>query len=55
MPHSLGFFYTALCQFIGFDKFGEEYKVMGLAAYGQAAYLEFMRELVESMSAGSSD
>ena len=46
MPHSLGFFYTALCQFIGFSKFGEEYKVMGLAAYGQPVYLELMRELV---------
>jgi carbamoyltransferase len=50
VPHSLGFFYTALCQFIGFDKFGEEYKVMGLAAYGQPAYLELMRELVTSES-----
>ena len=46
VPHSLGFFYTALCQFIGFDKFGEEYKVMGLAAYGQPVYLELMREMV---------
>jgi carbamoyltransferase len=46
VPHSLGFFYTALCQFIGFDKFGEEYKVMGLAAYGQPVYLDLMRELV---------
>lgn len=33
-PHSLGVFYTALCQFIGFNFYGEEYKVMGLAAYG---------------------
>jgi carbamoyltransferase len=46
VPHSLGFFYTALCQFIGFDKFGEEYKVMGLAAYGQPVYLDLMRKLV---------
>ena len=46
VPHSLGFFYTALCQFIGFDKFGEEYKVMGLAAYGQPVYLDLMREMV---------
>jgi carbamoyltransferase len=46
VPHSLGFFYTALCQFIGFSKFGEEYKVMGLAAYGQPVHLELMRELV---------
>src|ERR1017187_2984173 len=52
VPHSLGFFYTALCQFIGFDKFGEEYKVMGLAAYGQPVYLELMRELVAANGRG---
>ncbi|MBK1620617.1 carbamoyltransferase [Lamprobacter modestohalophilus] len=46
LPHSLGFFYTALCQFIGFDEFGEEYKVMGLAPYGEDQYGELMRELV---------
>jgi carbamoyltransferase len=46
VPHSLGFFYTALCQFIGFSKFGEEYKVMGLAAYGQPVHLALMRELI---------
>ena len=46
VPDSLGFFYTALCQFIGFHKFGEEYKVMGLAAYGHPVYLDLMRELV---------
>ena len=47
VPHSLGFFYTALCQFIGFEKFGEEYKVMGLAAYGQPVYQDLMRELLD--------
>jgi carbamoyltransferase len=46
LPHSLGFFYTALCQFIGFDAFGEEYKVMGLAPYGEDTYATVMRELV---------
>ncbi|MGN6554959.1 MAG: carbamoyltransferase family protein [Verrucomicrobiota bacterium] len=46
VPHSLGFFYTALCQFIGFSKFGEEYKVMGLAAYGEPVHLPLMRELI---------
>jgi len=46
VPSSLGFFYTALCQFIGFTRFGEEYKVMGLSAYGQPVYLELMRELL---------
>lgn len=46
VPHSLGHFYTALCQFIGFDLFGEEYKVMGLAPYGEDAYAEEMRALL---------
>jgi carbamoyltransferase len=46
VPHSLGFFYTAVCQFIGFTGFGEEYKVMGLAAYGQPTHAEFMREVL---------
>jgi carbamoyltransferase len=46
LPHSLGFFYTAICQFIGFDRFGEEYKVMGLAAYGKPSYRDMMDELL---------
>jgi len=46
LPNSLGFFYTALCQFIGFDRFGEEYKVMGLAPYGENKYSEEMKRLV---------
>jgi len=45
-PDSLGFFYTAICQFIGFDRFGDEYKVMGLAAYGQPTYVQLMRDLL---------
>ena len=48
LPDSLGFFYTACCQFIGFDDFGEEYKVMGLAPYGNENFVEIMRELVET-------
>jgi carbamoyltransferase len=45
-PHSLGMYYTALTQYLGFWKFGDEYKVMGLAAYGQPAYLEEFRKIV---------
>jgi carbamoyltransferase len=45
-PHSLGVFYTGLCQFIGFDKYGEEYKVMGLSAYGRNRYSAVMRDMV---------
>jgi carbamoyltransferase len=47
LPDSLGFFYTALCQFIGFEEFGEEYKVMGLAPYGEDAYRDVMHQLVQ--------
>ena len=46
LPDSLGFFYTALCQFIGFSAFGEEYKVMGLAPYGEDKFSDLMRKLV---------
>ncbi len=46
-PHSLGIFYTAMTQFIGFTKYGEEYKVMGLSAYGENRYKDFMSELVK--------
>jgi carbamoyltransferase len=45
-PHSLGIFYSGMTQFIGFPHFGDEYKVMGLAPYGQPKYLELMREIV---------
>ena len=45
-PHSLGMYYTALTQYIGFWKFGDEYKVMGLAAYGEPEFLEEFRRIV---------
>ena len=47
VPNSLRHFYTAMCQFIGFDLFGEEYKVMGLAPYGADKYAEEMAKVVE--------
>jgi carbamoyltransferase len=45
-PHSLGIFYEALTQFIGFPHYGDEYKVMGLAPYGTDTYLPQMRQIV---------
>ncbi len=45
-PHSLGVLYTGVCQLIGFDRFGEEYKVMGLSAYGVNSFAPEMRQLV---------
>jgi carbamoyltransferase len=45
-PHSLGLFYSAVTQYLGFLKFGDEYKVMGLGAYGQPDHLEAFRDIV---------
>ena len=44
-PHSLGLYYSAVTQYLGFLKFGDEYKVMGLAAYGQPEQLEKFRDI----------
>ncbi len=46
-PHSLGIFYQALTQFLGFPHYGDEYKIMGLAPYGEPNYLEQMRQIVK--------
>jgi len=45
-PHSLGLFYLSLTQFLGFPKYGDEYKVMGLSSYGKPVYLDKMKEIV---------
>jgi len=45
-PHSLGLFYSAVTQFLGFLKYGDEYKVMGLGAYGQPEYVAAFRDIV---------
>jgi carbamoyltransferase len=52
-PHSLGLFYSAITQFLGFPYFGDEYKVMGLAPYGSPDYVEPMREIVLLQKDGS--
>ena len=51
-PHSLGAFYTAITQFLGFPHYGDEYKVMGLAPYGQPTELEAMRQIVRLLPDG---
>jgi carbamoyltransferase len=45
-PHSLGLFYSAVTQYLGFLKFGDEYKVMGLAAYGKPERTEAFQEIL---------
>ncbi len=46
-PHSLGIFYTAVTQYLGFTNYGDEFKVMGLAALGQPKYVDRLAELVK--------
>jgi carbamoyltransferase len=47
-PHSLGIFYAALTQWLGFPHYGDEGKVMGLAPYGDAEkHLKAMRDIVQ--------
>ncbi len=45
-PHSLGIFYTAFTQLLGFSHYGDEYKVMGMAPYGEAKYLDKLKEVI---------
>ena len=47
LPHSLGQFYSAVTNFLGFDMFGgDEWKVMGLAAYGEPEFYDFFSRRV---------
>jgi carbamoyltransferase len=47
-PHSLGLFYTAFTQFLGFPKYGDEYKMMGLGAYGEPRFREKVRQVIRA-------
>ena len=46
-PHSIGIFYTAFTQLLGFPHYGDEYKVMGMAPYGQPKYLNLLHDVVK--------
>jgi len=51
-PHSLGAFYQSMTQYLGFPAYGDEYKVMGLAPYGEPTFLEPLRRVVRTRSDG---
>jgi carbamoyltransferase len=51
-PHSMGILYTAITQFLGFPKYGDEFKVMGLAPLGEPEYLDRLRPLVRRKGMG---
>jgi len=52
-PHSLGIFYQALTQYLGFPYYGDEYKVMGLAPYGSPSHMPAMRKIVRLTKDGT--
>lgn len=51
-PHSIGVFYTAMTQLLGFPYYGDEYKVMGLAPYGEPKYVDLLRDVVQLIPDG---
>jgi carbamoyltransferase len=51
-PHSLGLLYLAITQYLGFSKYGDEFKVMGLAPYGEARYVPQLQQLVRVLPGG---
>jgi carbamoyltransferase len=52
LPHSLGSVYTIVCEFIGYNKYGDEGKVMGLAPYGKDTFREQMANIVAPKANG---
>ncbi len=51
-PHSVGVFYSAMTQLLGFPYYGDEYKVMGLAPYGEPKYVDELRDIVKLIPGG---
>lgn len=52
LPDSLGFFYSFITKHLGFEPFSDEYKVMGLAAYGKPTFKSEMEALLPSQPNG---
>jgi carbamoyltransferase len=52
-PHSLGMLYTAVTQYLGFMGYGDEFKIMGLAPYGEPEFVDELRKLVTLKRGGT--
>jgi carbamoyltransferase len=46
-PHSLGIFYSAFTQLLGFPRYGDEYKIMGLSGFGKPAFLDKVQKTIQ--------
>jgi carbamoyltransferase len=51
-PNSLGVFYSAITDYLGFLRASDEYKVMGLASYGQPEYYEDIKRIIRPQADG---
>ena len=51
LPHSLGMLYLAFTFYLGFES-GDEYKVMGLASYGEAEYYDVLKDILQITPGG---
>ncbi len=51
-PHSIGIFYTTFTQLLGFPNYGDEYKVMGMAPYGEAKHLDKLKKIIHLTKEG---
>ena len=52
-PHSLGIFYEAFTQFLGFKNFGDEYKMMGLSCYGKSSEISKVNQIIQLKKNGA--
>src|ERR1700751_2117133 len=52
LPHSLGSFYTMICEFIGYTKYADEGKVMGLAPYGKETHCGEIEKILAAKNGG---
>ncbi|MHB8731318.1 MAG: carbamoyltransferase family protein [bacterium] len=52
-PHSLGYVYTAVSQWLGFPQYGDEGKVMGLAPYGRPVFMDEFRRMLRVQADGA--
>jgi carbamoyltransferase len=51
-PESIGLFYTAFTQYLGFPHYGDEYKVMGLAPYGKPNHIDQVKKVINFLPNG---
>lgn len=52
VPHSLGHFYASITDYLGFRPFFDEWKVMGMSAYGSERYVKAFEDLIEFLPDG---